>query len=75
MDVMRQVGADLRADPAHASRVLDDLEIAGVERWADSAVILRARFRVAALEQWTVKREYLRLLYAARIRGTRFGRM
>ena len=65
MHVMKEVGAELRADPTHASRILDDLEIAGVERWADSAVILRARFRVAALEQWNVKREYLRRLKRA----------
>jgi len=65
MKVMKEVGAELRADPAHANRILDDLEIAGVERWADSSVVLRARFRVAALEQWTVKREYLRRLKRA----------
>jgi len=59
MDVMREVGAELRADPIHANRVLGDLEIAGVDRWADSAVVIRARFRVLPLEQWTVKRDYL----------------
>jgi small conductance mechanosensitive channel len=68
MAVMRSVGAELRSDPTHSNRILDDLEIAGVERWADSAVVLRARFRVQALEQWTVKREYLRRL--KRSRGT-----
>lgn len=62
MDVMREVGRELRADPVHKARILDDLEIAGVERWADSAVMIRARFRVAPLEQWTVKRDYLRRL-------------
>ena len=59
MDVMREVGVQMRTDPIYAARILDDLEMAGVERWADSAVILRARFRVAPLEQWTVKRDYL----------------
>lgn len=59
MDVMREVGREMRADPVHAQRILDGLEIAGVEKWADSAVIIRARFRVAPLEQWTVKRDYL----------------
>ena len=54
MDVMREVAAEMRADPAHAARILDDLEVAGVERWADSSVVIRARFRVAPLEQWTV---------------------
>ena len=62
MDVMRQVGAAMRSDPLHATRILDDLEVAGVERWDDSAVVIRARFKVAPLEQWTVKRDYLRRL-------------
>jgi small conductance mechanosensitive channel len=62
MQVMREVGAKMRADPAFAARLLDDLEIAGVERWDDSAVILRCRFRCAPLEQWSVRREFLRRL-------------
>lgn len=65
MEVMKQVGAQMRADPMHAGRILDDLELAGVDQWADSAVIIRARFRVAPLEQWTVKRDYLRRLKRA----------
>jgi small conductance mechanosensitive channel len=65
MDLMRQVAAEMRSDPAHAARILDDLEVAGVERWADSAVMIRARFRVAPLEQWTVRRDYLRRLKRA----------
>lgn len=65
MDVMRATGAALRADVAFADRILGDLEIAGVERWADSAVMLRARFRTLPLEQWTVRREFLRRLKRA----------
>jgi small-conductance mechanosensitive channel len=65
MDVMREVGRQMRADPAHAERILDDLELAGVERWADSAVVIRGRFRVAPLQQWTVRRDYLRRLKRA----------
>ena len=65
IEVMREVGAEMRADPAHASRILDTLEIAGVDKWDDSAVVIRARFRVAPLEQWTVKRDYLRRLKRA----------
>jgi len=62
ISVMREVAGGLRADPAFAARILDDLEVAGVERWADSAVVVRVRLRVAPLEQWTVRREYLRRL-------------
>lgn len=62
MALMHEVAANMRRDPAHAARIQGDLEMAGVERWADSSVILRARMRVAPLEQWTVRREYLRRL-------------
>lgn len=65
MSVMREVAAEMQRDPAHAARILDALEVAGVERWADSSVVIRARFRVAPLEQWTVRREYLRRLKIA----------
>lgn len=62
LDVMREVAAGLRGDAAFAERIVEDFEIAGVERWDDSAVILRGRFRVAPLAQWAVRREYLRRL-------------
>ncbi len=65
LDVMRAVGRALRADSAWAPRILDDIEIVGVERWADSAVVLRCRFRVVPIQQWNVRREYLRRLKAA----------
>jgi len=65
LDVMRAVGRALRADPDWAPRILDDIEIIGVERWADSAVILRCRLRVVPIQQWNVRREYLRRLKAA----------
>ncbi len=64
-DVMRAVAGELRADPAFGAKILDELEVAGVERWGDSAVVLRCRFKVVALEQWTVRREYLRRLKKA----------
>jgi len=63
--VMRETGAELRADPAFGPKILDELEIAGVEKWADSAVILRCRFKVRPLEQWNVRREFLRRLKKA----------
>lgn len=65
MAVMRRVGEEMRADEAFGPRILDALEIAGVDRWADSAVVIRCRFRTQPLEQWGVRREYLRRLKAA----------
>ncbi len=59
MDVMRAVGAEMRADPANAGKIRDDLEVAGVDELADSAVIIRARFRVLAGTQAPVRRAFL----------------
>lgn len=63
--VMREVGAALRLDEAFAPRILAELEIAGVEAWGDSAVTIRCRFKVLPLEQWGVKREFLKRLKKA----------
>ncbi|MBZ0130983.1 MAG: mechanosensitive ion channel family protein [Rhodocyclaceae bacterium] len=65
LEVMRAAGAALKADPVFGPKILQDVEIVGVENWADSAVILRCRFKVAPLEQWNVRREYLKRLKAA----------
>ncbi len=63
--VMRDVGRAMRLDPLFAPKILDDLEVAGMDQWADSAVVIRCRFRVAPLEQWNVRREYLQRLKQA----------
>jgi small conductance mechanosensitive channel len=65
LGIMREVGEEMRRDAAFAPRMLAPTEVAGVERWDDSAVVLRVRFKVLPIEQWNVKREYLRRLKAA----------
>jgi small conductance mechanosensitive channel len=66
LQLMREEAARLRADAAWRERIVDELEVIGVDRWADSAVILRVRFKVVPpIQQWNVKREYLRRLKAA----------
>ena len=58
LGVMREVGAAMRADAKWAGRIADDIEILGVERLGDSAVVLRCQLRVMPPnEQWNVKRE------------------
>jgi small-conductance mechanosensitive channel len=61
-EVMREVGSLMRADVLIGPKIMEDIEIAGVQEWADSAIILRCRFKTVALEQWGVRREFLRRL-------------
>ncbi len=61
--VMLEVGHALRGDPAWAAKLAGEIEVLGVERLADSAVILRSRLRVVPpIEQWNVRREFLKRL-------------
>ena len=63
--VMMEVGQQMRADPVFGPKIIADTEMIGVERWDDSAVILRVRLKVQPLEQWSVRREYLKRLKKA----------
>jgi moderate conductance mechanosensitive channel len=65
LEVMRRVGREMRAESDWSMRILDDVEIVGVERLADSAVILSCRLKVVGIEQWNVRREFLRRLKKA----------
>ncbi|OGS93064.1 MAG: mechanosensitive ion channel protein MscS [Gallionellales bacterium GWE2_58_10] len=58
-EVMREVAAGMRQDETLGPLILEDINIAGVDAWADSAVVIRCRFKVQALQQWTVRRAFL----------------
>lgn len=62
MNLMLQVGANLRKDEAIGPKIMEDMEMAGVDKWDNSAVVIRCRFKVLPLEQWGVRREFLRRL-------------
>ncbi|HMM50585.1 MAG: mechanosensitive ion channel family protein [Burkholderiales bacterium] len=63
--VMRETAEVLRESPEFGPKILEAIEIAGVEQWAESAVMIRARIRTQPLDQWSVRREYLKRLKAA----------
>ena len=62
MAVMIEVAGEMRAEPEFAVHMLEDLEMAGVDQWGDSAVVIKCRFKVVAMRQWVIRREYLRRL-------------
>jgi len=66
LEVMREVGRGMREDPVYGANLPDDLEIIGVDAWADSAVTLVGRLKVTPpIQQWTTRREFLRRLKKA----------
>lgn len=65
VEVMRRVGAELRGDSKFGAAMIDDIEVFGVDQFADSAVIIKGRLKTMPLQQWNVGREYRRRLKKA----------
>ncbi len=59
-EILRGLGAGLRADAAFSTSILDDLQVLGVDRLAESAVILKVTMKTLPLKQWEVARELRR---------------
>lgn len=60
MDLLRAIGEEMNRDPVFRRLILEPLDVAGVDKFGDSAVIIRARFKTRALRQWEVLREFNR---------------
>jgi moderate conductance mechanosensitive channel len=60
MQVLRDLGAEMRQDPYFRRLILEPLDVAGVDKFADSAVVIKARFKTRPLRQWEVSREFNR---------------
>ena len=65
VEVMQAVGEELRADGRFGPLMIEPIEVVGIENFADSAVMLRARIKTKPLEQWNIGREYRRRLKKA----------
>ena len=57
MEVLVDIAAELRADPSYAADILEPLEMLGVDRFDESAVIIRCRIKTLPVQQWRIGRE------------------
>jgi small conductance mechanosensitive channel len=62
IDVIKQVDEELRNDPVFKDDILEPIEILGVDKFADSAVVIKARTKTKPIKQWAVGREFNRRL-------------
>lgn len=60
--IIQETGDTMREDAFLSPKILGDLEILGIDQWADSAIIIRVRIKVVALEQFLIRREFLKRL-------------
>jgi small conductance mechanosensitive channel len=65
IQVMQKVGTELAEDTEWKSKITEPMSTFGVQELADSAVIIRVRFKTLPGEQWAVRREYNKRIKAA----------
>jgi small conductance mechanosensitive channel len=62
--VLRGIGAELQQDKKFAPHILEPLEVLGLDRFEDSAVVIKARIKTLPIKQWMVGREFNRRMKA-----------
>jgi small conductance mechanosensitive channel len=50
----------MRSEPEFGQEILEPLDVLGVDQFADSAVIIKARIKTRPIKQWSVGREFNR---------------
>jgi small-conductance mechanosensitive channel len=56
--VIQQVDESMRDDPQFKDDILEPIEILGLDQFADSAIIIKARTKTKPIKQWAVGREF-----------------
>ena len=62
MQVMKDVADELEKDPGFSYRILEPMEMLGLDSFGDSSINIKARITTKPREQWNVAREYRRRL-------------
>ncbi len=65
IELIRRTGDELRADPEEGKDILEPIEIFGLDRFEDSAVVIRARLTTRPLKQWATGRAFLKRIKIA----------
>ncbi len=60
VEVLGHVAKELRDDDYFGPLLVDDVEIFGVDKFDDSAVVIKGRIRTKPIKQWEVGRQFLR---------------
>lgn len=62
IEVIKEVDEEMRNDPAFKDDIIEPIEILGLDQFADSAIIIKARTTTMPIKQWGVGREFNRRL-------------
>ncbi|MFP4517765.1 MAG: mechanosensitive ion channel family protein, partial [Desulfovibrionales bacterium] len=60
IEVVKAIDEEMRSDEVYGQDILEPIEILGLDKFADSAVVIRARTKTKPVRQWAVGREFNR---------------
>lgn len=60
VEVLKEVGAEMKKDPELGRLMLEEPEIFGVDKLDNSAVVIKGRIKTKPIRQWEIGREFLR---------------
>jgi small-conductance mechanosensitive channel len=60
MEHLVKLGEEMSQDPEWSPKLIGDMEVLGVDAFADSAVVIKVMFTTLPLNQWAVGREFRR---------------
>ncbi|OGP95753.1 MAG: hypothetical protein A2157_07580 [Deltaproteobacteria bacterium RBG_16_47_11] len=60
IDLLSQIGKELEAEESYKSAILGPLQILGIEKFAESQLVVRMMIKTAPLKQWEIGRELRR---------------
>ncbi len=58
MSIIKEVGDELKSDVVFQNKIIEPIEILGLDQFADSALVIKARIKTKPSQQWAVKREF-----------------
>jgi small conductance mechanosensitive channel len=58
--ILREVGEEMRHDGYFGPLIIEEIEIFGVDQFADSSVVIKGRLKTRPIRQWEVGREFRR---------------
>jgi small-conductance mechanosensitive channel len=65
MEVIKNIDEEMRQDPGFREDIIAPMEMMGIDRFSESAIIIRARTTTQPIKQWGVAREFNRRLKIA----------
>ncbi|MFO7914826.1 MAG: mechanosensitive ion channel family protein [Candidatus Krumholzibacteriales bacterium] len=60
IEVLKEVGEDIRQDEVFGPKILEPMEVIGLDSFGSSSVNIKVRFKTKPIEQWNTAREYRR---------------